>query len=145
MSRLHHPKAGFWIRFCVALLYPLDAVLFKIRWRGLEKIPAEGGVILVVNHISYIDTILMARLVWQSGRIPRFLIKSGVFAKPVIGRVMSGAGQIPVYRGTADAQKSLLASVDALCHPRLERPWSGSETESKRRAARARWPPGVRG
>ena len=114
MSRLHTPKAGFWIRLCVALLYPLDAALFKIRWRGLEKIPAEGGVILAVNHISHIDTILMARLVWQSGRIPRFLIKSGVFDKPVVGRVMSGAGQIPVYRGTTDAQKSLFASVDAL-------------------------------
>jgi 1-acyl-sn-glycerol-3-phosphate acyltransferase len=114
VSRLHHPKAGFWIRFCVALLYPLDALLFKIRWRGLEKIPAEGGVILAVNHISHIDTILMARLVWQSGRIPRFLIKSGVFGKPVVGRVMTGAGQIPVYRGTTDAHKSLLASADAL-------------------------------
>jgi 1-acyl-sn-glycerol-3-phosphate acyltransferase len=114
VSRLHHPKAGFWIRLCVALLYPLDALLFKIRWRGLEKIPGEGGVILAVNHISHIDTILMARLVWQSGRIPRFLIKSGVFSKPVIGKVMSGAGQIPVYRGTTDAQKSLQISADAL-------------------------------
>ncbi len=114
MARLHRPKAGFWIRFCVVLLYPLDALLFKIRWRGLEKIPADGGVILAVNHISYIDTILMARLVWQSGRIPRFLIKSGVFEKPVVGRVMTGAGQIPVYRGTTDAQKSLTTSVDAL-------------------------------
>lgn len=114
MSRLHKPKAGFWIRFCVALLYPLDSLLFKIRWRGLEKIPAEGGVILAVNHISHIDTILMARLVWQAGRIPRFLIKSGVFGKPVVGRVMTGAGQIPVYRGTTDAQKSLTASADAL-------------------------------
>lgn len=114
MSRLHHPKAGFWIRFCVALLYPIDTVLFKIRWRGLDKIPAEGGVILAVNHLSHIDTILIARLVWQAGRIPRFLIKSGVFALPVIGRVMAGAGQIPVYRGTIDAQKSLTASADAL-------------------------------
>jgi 1-acyl-sn-glycerol-3-phosphate acyltransferase len=114
VSRLHRPKAGFWIRLCVALLYPLDAVLFKLRWSGLDRIPAQGGVILAVNHISHIDTILMARLVWQSGRIPRFLIKSGVFSKPIIGRVMSGAGQIPVYRGTADAQRSLQASESAL-------------------------------
>ena len=114
MSRLHHPKAGFWIRLCVALLYPLDALLFKIRWSGLDRVPADGGVILAVNHISHIDTILMARLVWQTGRIPRFLIKSGVFGKPIVGRVMSGAGQIPVYRGTTDAQKSLQVSADAL-------------------------------
>lgn len=114
MSRLHHPRAGFWIRLCVAVLYPLDTLLFKIRWRGLEKIPAEGGVILAVNHLSYIDTILMARLVWQAGRIPRFLIKSGVFTKPVVGRIMSGAGQIPVHRGTSDAHRSLRDAEQAL-------------------------------
>lgn len=114
MSRLHRPKAGFWIRLCVALLYPLDAVLFKVRFRHLDHVPEHGGVLLVVNHLSYIDTILMARLVWQSGRIPRFMIKSGVFTKPIVGRVMTGAGQIPVHRGTTDAQQSLRAAAAAL-------------------------------
>ena len=114
MSRPYRPKAGFWIRLCVALLYPLDSLLFKIRWRHLDRIPEKGGVVLVVNHLSHIDTILMARLVWQSGRIPRFLIKSGVFRKPIIGRVMAGAGQIPVHRGTTDAYQSLREAKSAL-------------------------------
>ncbi|MEP6852639.1 MAG: lysophospholipid acyltransferase family protein [bacterium] len=114
MSRLHKPKAGFWIRLCVALLYPLDAMLFKIRFRHLDRVPATGGVLLVVNHLSHIDTILMARLVWQSGRIPRFMIKSDVFTTPVVGRAMTGAGQIPVHRGTTNAQHSLQAASDAL-------------------------------
>jgi 1-acyl-sn-glycerol-3-phosphate acyltransferase len=114
LSRLHKPKAGFWIRFAVVVLYPVDTILFKIRWRRLDRIPARGGVILVVNHLSYIDTILMARLVWASGRIPRFMIKSAVFAKPFLGRVMRGAGQIPVHRGTIDAQQSLRYAKKAL-------------------------------
>ena len=114
MSRLHRPRAGFWIRLCVAILYPLDSLLFKIKWRGLDRIPAQGGVIVAINHLSYIDTILMARLIWQSGRIPRFLIKSGVFSKPVVGRIMTGAGQIPVHRGTTDAQRSLRDAQQAL-------------------------------
>ncbi len=114
MSRLHKPKAGFWIRLCVALLYPLDSLLFRIRWRHLDRMPAKGGVIVVMNHVSHIDTILMARLIWQTGRIPRFMIKNTVFDLPVIGRIMSGAKQIPVYRGTSDAAKSLEAAVKAL-------------------------------
>ena len=116
MSRLHRPKAGFWIRFCVVLLYPFDGLLFKIRWRHLERVPApsEGGVIIAINHISVVDTGLMARLVWQSGRIPRFLIKSGVFGLPVIGQILRGAKQIPVHRGTADASQSLREAVVAL-------------------------------
>ena len=79
MSRLHKPKAGFWIRLCVAIIYPLCSVLFRIRWHHLDRMPARGGVIVVINHVSYIDTLLMARLIWQTGRIPRFMIKSGVF------------------------------------------------------------------
>ena len=116
MSRLHKPKAGFWIRLCVVILYPLDGLLFRIRWRHLDRVPGpdRGGVIIAINHISQIDTILMARFVWQSGRVPRFMIKAGVFDWPVIGRIMRGAGQIPVYRGTTDAAKSLHEAVEAL-------------------------------
>ena len=116
MTRQYKPKAGFWIRLCVVLLYPLDGLLFRIRWRHLERMPSpeSGGVIVAINHVSQIDTILMARFIWSSGRVPRFMIKAGVFGWPVIGSIMRGAGQIPVYRGTTDAAKSLRDAVTAL-------------------------------
>ncbi len=114
MTRLHKPKAGFWIRFCVMILYPLDSIMFRIRWRNLDRIPAKGPVIIVLNHVSHIDTVLMARVVWQSGRVPRFLVKNTMFDKPGLGAIMRGAKQIPVYRGTTDAANSLSAAVDAL-------------------------------
>ena len=116
MSRLHKPKAGFWVRLCVLIIYPLDTLLFRIRWRGLDRMPPpeSGGVIVVANHVSHIDTLLMARVVWQSGRVPRFMVKSPVFGWPVIGRVVRGAGQIPVVRGTSDAASSLHDAVAAL-------------------------------
>jgi 1-acyl-sn-glycerol-3-phosphate acyltransferase len=116
VSRLHKPKAGFWIRLCVAILYPLDGLLYRIRWRHLDRVPSpdQGGVIIAINHISHIDTVLMARLVWQSGRVPRFMIKAGVFSKPLLKQIMYGAKQIPVYRGTTDAATSLRDAVTAL-------------------------------
>lgn len=116
MSRLHKPKAGFWIRLCVLILYPFDALFFAIRWRHLDRVPppSAGGIMYAINHVSQVDTVLIARYVWQSGRIPRFMIKSGVFDWPIAGRMMTGAGQIPVYRGTTDASKSLRVVVDAL-------------------------------
>jgi 1-acyl-sn-glycerol-3-phosphate acyltransferase len=116
VSRLHRPKAGFWIRLCVAILYPLDGLLFRIDFRHLDRVPApeQGGVIIAVNHVSQIDTLLMARVVWQSGRVPRFMIKAGVFEWKGVGRIMRGAGQIPVSRGTTDAAQSLQAAVTAL-------------------------------
>ncbi len=114
MTRAHRPKAGFWIRLCVVILYPLDSLLFKIRWHHLDRMPARGGVLVAVNHISVADTATMARMIWQSGRIPRFLIKSGVFGWPVVGRIMTGAGQIPVHRFSAQAADSLQAAEQAL-------------------------------
>jgi len=116
VSRLHKPKAGFWIRLCVIVIYPLDGLLFRIRWRGLDRMPApeKGGVLVVANHVSQIDTLLMARVVWQCGRVPRFMVKSAVFGWPLAGSIMRGSGQIPVYRGTADAANSLGEAVGAL-------------------------------
>ena len=116
MSRLHKPKAGFWIRLCVLVVYPTAGLLFRLRWRGLDRIPPpqSGGVLIVANHVSQIDTFLIARLVWQAGRVPRFLVKSQVFDWRGVGRILRGAGQIPVYRGTTDAANSLQVAVDAL-------------------------------
>jgi len=116
VARLHRPNAGFWIRTWVIILFPITSALFRLRWRHLDRVPApsEGGVLIVMNHVSQIDTILMARLVWSSGRVPRFMIKAGVFDWPIVGYMMRGSGQIPVYRGTADAAQSLRDAVTAL-------------------------------
>jgi 1-acyl-sn-glycerol-3-phosphate acyltransferase len=116
VTRLHRPKAGFWIRLCVVVIYPLDSLLFRIRWRGLDRMPApeQGGVLVVTNHVSQIDTLLTARVVWQSGRVPRFMIKAPVFDWPVVGTIVRGAGQIPVHRGTSDAARSLQEAADAI-------------------------------
>jgi 1-acyl-sn-glycerol-3-phosphate acyltransferase len=113
-SRPRHTGAGGWIRLCVAIIYPLDSLLFRLRWHHLDRIPPNGGVLIAINHISQADTPAAARMIWASGRVPRFLIKSGVFGWPLIGRVMTGAGQIPVYRGTAEAPDSLRAASAAL-------------------------------
>lgn len=114
MTRQYQPKAGFWIRLCVLIIYPLDALLFRLRWHHLERMPEHGGVLVAVNHISQADTATMARLIWQSGRIPRFLIKSTVFGWPIIGRTMTGAGQLPVYRASEQAADSLREAKQAL-------------------------------
>ena len=114
MSRLHKPKAGAWIRFVVLIVYPVVGLVYRVRWRALDRIPATGGVIIAINHVSHMDTLVMARLVWQSGRIPRFLVKNTVFDKPGLGTIMRGCKQIPVYRGTTDAARSLNEAVDAL-------------------------------
>lgn len=105
---------GFWLRLAVVVLYPLNSVLFRIGWRRGEHLPQSGGVLVVANHVSYADPISFARFVWDAGRVPRFLAKDGLFRIFFVGRVLRGAEQIPVRRGSADAQSSLRDAVAAL-------------------------------
>jgi 1-acyl-sn-glycerol-3-phosphate acyltransferase len=114
VSRLHKPKAGAWVRFVVMIVYPVVGFVYRPRWRNLQRIPAEGGVIIAVNHVSHMDTLVVARMVWQSGRIPRFLVKNTLFDLPGLGVILRGCRQIPVYRGSTDASGVLAEAVDAL-------------------------------
>jgi 1-acyl-sn-glycerol-3-phosphate acyltransferase len=90
-------------------------VLFtKRRWKGGENIPAQGGCILAVNHISHLDPFTCAHFVYSWGRIVRFLAKAELFELPVLGRIVRNAKQIPVYRLTTDASLSFTAAVQAV-------------------------------
>jgi 1-acyl-sn-glycerol-3-phosphate acyltransferase len=105
---------GFWIWLSVVLIKPTVALLFKTRWRGSEHLPRSGGAIVVSNHVSQADFATLAVYVWDSGRIPRFLIKHSLFRIFGVGRLLRGAKQIPVVRGSSAARQSLDEAVAAL-------------------------------
>src|SRR3954447_25589300 len=95
---------------CVAipLVFPFASLMFRLRYRHAERLPPRGPVLLVANHVSILDPIACARLVFDSGRLPHFLAKESVF-KGVIGTLLRSSGQIPVARFGADEH----AAVDA--------------------------------
>ncbi|MDW4904516.1 lysophospholipid acyltransferase family protein [Streptomyces sp. ADMS] len=107
-------RIGFWYRFAAVLCKPPLVVLLKRDWRGMENIPAAGGFITAVNHNSHADPFAYAHYQYNSGRVPRFLAKSGLFGKGFIGAAMRGTGQIPVYRETTDALSAFRAAIDAV-------------------------------
>jgi 1-acyl-sn-glycerol-3-phosphate acyltransferase len=100
--------------FCVTVLRPPMMALTKRDWRGGQHIPTTGGCVLAVNHVSEFDPVPFAHYVYDHGRLPRFLGKAEVFKVPVIGRILTSAGQIPVYRKSADASKAFSAAVAAV-------------------------------
>lgn len=114
MARSGRGHVGGWIRFSAVVIKPTVAAFFRRRWEGREHIPARGGVLLATNHVSHADWLTFACYVWDSGRIPRFLIKHSLFGITAVGAVLRGAKQIPVMRGTTDARRALDAAVEAL-------------------------------
>lgn len=107
-------RLGFWYRFVVMVVKPLLLVFTKRDWRGLENLSPDGGVIVAANHLSYVDPLVVAHVLHDAGRPPRFLAKSTLFKVPVLKWILTGAQQIPVHRNTADASQALSDAVDAL-------------------------------
>ena len=107
-------KLGFWYRFVVVVLKPLLLLFTKRDWRGRGNVPRTGAVILAVNHITYADPVTVSHFVHDLSRPPRFLAKVEIFRLPFLGRVVRGAGQIPVHRNSADAAVALRDAVEAL-------------------------------
>ena len=82
--------------------------LWTMRVSGNEHLPAQGGALLVANHISYGDGIaLCAKL----DRPVRFLVYRRFFKIPVVGFLLRAIGAIPV--AAEDGRRALVASLDA--------------------------------
>jgi 1-acyl-sn-glycerol-3-phosphate acyltransferase len=110
----HGEKLGFgWRVVWFILYYPVSGA-FKSRYRHIERIPQQGPMIIVVNHVSHVDPFLIAKFILDAGRVPRVLAKESIFDVPVVGAAMRTMGHIPVKRGSVDARQSLSAAVDAL-------------------------------
>lgn len=107
-------RLGFLRRFIVMVVKPVLTVWTRRTWRGMEHIPAEGGVIIVPNHISHADPLVCAHFVYDAGRWPQFLGKASVFKVPVLGWMLRRARQVPVERGSVEAAKSLDTLAAAL-------------------------------
>ena len=106
-------KGGPWIRLCAIVLYPTVKLLARRVTKG-PKLPRHGGVLLVMNHVSHLDPVFDAILVHNNDRVPRFMAKASLWKVPVLGKVLVGAAQVPVYRGTGDAKESLRAAKESL-------------------------------
>jgi 1-acyl-sn-glycerol-3-phosphate acyltransferase len=87
-----------------AILKPLAVavmrLLFGLRRRGAEHVPAEGPVLLVANHASVLDPPLVG------GAAPRqlsFLAKAELFEVPLFGGFIRRLGARPLRREGPDA------------------------------------------
>jgi 1-acyl-sn-glycerol-3-phosphate acyltransferase len=96
------------------LVVPVLHVWTKRRWTRQENLPAGGGVIIVSNHISHFDPLVVAHYVYGAGRWPRFLGKASIWKVPGVGFMLRKTLQIPVERGSVEAVKSLDALINAL-------------------------------
>ncbi|MGM3388407.1 MFS transporter [Stutzerimonas stutzeri] len=80
----------FSMRFLVWLL---GHSMYRVRQRGLEAIPEEGPAVLVCNHVSFVDALLIAGAV---RRPVRFVMYYKIFRLPVLNFIFRTAGAVPI-------------------------------------------------
>lgn len=67
--------------------------------------PRSGGVLIVSNHSSMLDTVLIPSF---APRKVQFLAKASLFSGPVRGWFFRGIGAVPVHRGESSAAQAAL-------------------------------------
>ncbi|HEX6704025.1 MAG TPA: MFS transporter [Albitalea sp.] len=96
-------------------------LVYRFKVRGDENIPAEGPAILVCNHVSFVDAVL---LMAASPRPIRFIMDHRIFRIPVLGWLFKLAKAIPIASQREDAAtyerafaqaRQVLAEGDLLC------------------------------
>ncbi|NQU37408.1 MAG: 1-acyl-sn-glycerol-3-phosphate acyltransferase [Actinobacteria bacterium] len=120
MGRKRHgaKNLGPYYRFAVVLLEPFLTIMTRRERKNTEILkrdyPPNDGIIVVVNHMSWFDPMNVCHVLWDAGRPPRFLAKDALFKAPGIGQILTGAGQIPVYRASGNPASAIGAAVKAV-------------------------------
>jgi 1-acyl-sn-glycerol-3-phosphate acyltransferase len=107
-------KRGWAWTTAVTILKPFLITTTKHDWIDGEKIPPSGGCVVAMNHISHIDPITLAWLLYEHGRLVRYLAKDALFETPVVKYIVRDARQIPVSRLTVDAANAFEAACAAV-------------------------------
>jgi 1-acyl-sn-glycerol-3-phosphate acyltransferase len=82
-------------------------------YRGIDRIPADGGVLVVSNHISFLDAFVLPHAVRTAGRNPLGMGKIELFRLPVLGGWFAKIGHVSVDRAASPAE-SLAPAAEAL-------------------------------
>ena len=92
------------------LAFIVSRLLYRFRVDGDEHIPEQGPALLVCNHVSYVDPVL---LMAASPRPIRFVMDHRIFAMPVLGWFFRLAKAIPIAPQKEDPQAYERAFAEA--------------------------------
>jgi 1-acyl-sn-glycerol-3-phosphate acyltransferase len=83
-----------WYRFVQAICATLAAVVLRWRATGRQHVPDSGGVLLISNHLSYLDVFFLGI---PLRRPLNYVARSTLFL-PVLGSLIRSVGGFPIQR-----------------------------------------------
>ena len=97
----------FLFRFIAWLLVK---AVYRLRTSGLDNIPQEGAAVLVANHVSFADAVV---IMGASPRPIRFVMDHRIFRTPLLGFVFRHCGAIPIASAKEDPAMMEAAFAEA--------------------------------
>jgi 1-acyl-sn-glycerol-3-phosphate acyltransferase len=98
-------------RVVMALNRPV-ALWGRLRVEGLEALPTEGPVLLIGNHDSHWDPVMVGVGAVKRRQV-RALAKSDLWKVRGLAPILNGMGQIPIVRGAGD-KEALARAIETL-------------------------------
>ncbi|MFN3580057.1 MAG: MFS transporter [Pseudomonas sp.] len=83
------------------LIWLLSHSMYRVQHENLDAIPDEGGCVLVCNHVSFVDALLIGGAV---RRPVRFVMYYKIYNLPVLNFIFRTAGTIPIAARHEDEQ-----------------------------------------
>jgi 1-acyl-sn-glycerol-3-phosphate acyltransferase len=84
--------------------------LWRLRITGRDRLPRRGAAVLVANHASLIDILVLFGLF----RPFKWVSKQEIFRIPLIGWNMRLNDYVPLVRGSGDSVRRMMAHCDRL-------------------------------
>ena len=88
-----------WYRFTRSTVRNIFRLIYTVKVYGRDNIPETGPVLLVCNHQSFLDPMLIPASI---AREVNFMARDTLFKNPIFGRLISSLSAFPVARGQAD-------------------------------------------
>jgi 1-acyl-sn-glycerol-3-phosphate acyltransferase len=96
----------FLVRF---LAWMLIHTIHRVKTLDVERIPDEGAAVLVCNHVSYVDAMVIGA---ASPRPIRFVMDHRIFRTPFLGWIFRTAKAIPIAPAREDPWLMEKAYID---------------------------------
>jgi acyl-[acyl-carrier-protein]-phospholipid O-acyltransferase/long-chain-fatty-acid--[acyl-carrier-protein] ligase len=95
--------------FFEVVVSALARLMYRVRSRGAENVPASGGALLIANHLSYVDVVVLQL---ACPRPIRYVGYQGLQAHSLFDRVFELSGVIPI--SAAHPTEGMRTAIKAL-------------------------------
>ncbi|MDE1210493.1 MFS transporter [Vibrio aestuarianus] len=96
----------FLVRF---LVWILTHTMYRVNHKNLHHLPEKGGALIVCNHVSYMDALLLSGV---CPRLIRFVMEEDYASLPPLRRFLKRAGVIPISASNRSSIRRAFSEVE---------------------------------